>query len=491
MLSPSRAACKVLRSQTTSTVLRNAQRRELLTLAIESSCDDSSVAIVEKHESKAPFCSTATVHFLENVTADSREYRGIHPMIALGSHQRNLASLIHKSLLHLPQASERDSNEGSIHISSTDGRVTRRKPDFISVTRGPGMASSLATGLDTAKGLAVAWQIPLVGVHHMQAHLLTPRLVAALDAQAAAVSKSKGVEFPFLSLLVSGGHTLLVHSRSLVDHEILASTVDIAIGDALDKIARIVLPTSHLEQSKTTMYGKSLEAFVFPNGKADFADYRAPSSRREEIAKYEDTKWGWSFSMPYGETRKLAFSFAGSLSEAHKQVANRQATWKETPSQGAEEWFPHDARVALGREFMRVCFEHLASRTVIALQNLQQPPGTEPWNKTDRKKNEKNPALLKDPVKTLVVSGGVAANQFLRSLLRSFLDIRGFGDVEIVAPPMYLCTDNAAMIGWTGLEMFEAGWKSDLKCRAMRKWALDAKADDGGILGPDDWVKFR
>jgi len=113
---------------------------------------------------------------------------------------------------------------------------------------------------------------------------------------------------------------------------------------------------------------------------------------------------------------------------------------------------------------------------VIALQKLSQKEGR---------------GSVCNNIKTLVVSGGVAANQFLMTLLRSFLDARGFSQVEIVAPPPYLCTDNAAMTGWAGIEMFETGWQSDLRCRALRKWSLDARSDDGGILGPDDWIKTQ
>ncbi|KAI1963504.1 Mitochondrial tRNAs modification protein [Ophidiomyces ophidiicola] len=489
------AACRIVYPQRILPARRHAQLRQLLTLAIESSCDDTSVAIVEKHG-----ITSTSVHFLENITADSREYRGIHPIVALGSHQQNLAKLVQKALRYLPPANEDDGNGRFIDILPADDAlapVRRRKPDFISVTRGPGMLSSLTTGVDTAKGLAVAWQIPLVGVHHMQAHLLTPRLATTLEPSAEAITVSKRVEFPFLSLLVSGGHTLLVHSKSIVDHEILASTVDIAVGDALDKIGRIVLPMSFLKNSPTTMYGKALESFVFPNGKTDYAGYKPPASRGEEIPRRQNVQWGWSFTLPFSEKKILAFSFSGLVSEGTKQTEDYKAIWKEMNNDGgsADDWLPYDARVALGREFMKVCFEHLASRTVLALQSLQHPSGFEHLNKKDRRKmdrkNAKGHAQAKSPVKTLVVSGGVAANQFLRTLLRLFLDVRGFEDIDIVAPPMYLCTDNAAMIGWAGIEMFEAGWKSDLKCRALKKWALDSRADDGGILGPEDWIRHE
>ena len=92
-------------------------------------------------------------------------------------------------------------------------------------------------------------------------------------------------------------------------------------------------------------------------------------------------------------------------------------------------------------------------------------------------------------IHTLVVSGGVARNNFLKHVLRAFLDARGFSHVELVFPPPYLCTDNAAMIAWTGIEMFEAGWESDLSIQARRKWAIDTEAEDGGILGADGWKR--
>ncbi|KAJ5955455.1 hypothetical protein N7501_009734 [Penicillium viridicatum] len=426
-------------------------RRGLLTLAIETSCDDTSVAIVEK--TKKDSGSAAKIHFLENVTADTRAHRGIHPIIALESHQDNLANLVQKALNHLPESKTGDG------LKLTDG-TRRRLPDFISATRGPGMRSNLSVGLDTGKALSVAWQIPMVGVHHMQAHLLTPGLVSCLEHEAKADPPTSTPEFPFLSILVSGGHTTLVQSKGLTDHKILATSEDIAIGEALDKSARDILPESLLQEAKSTMYGKSLEQFVFPNGKADFADYSPPETRGQEVAR-RISDWGWSLTTPFANTRTMQFSFSSISSMVGKIVQSNGTNIKISDAE----------RVDLGREAMRVCFEHLASRTIIALETLR------PHN------------TGKDEINTLVVSGGVAANQFLMKVLSSFLEVRGFGHMKIVAPPPYLCTDNAAMIGWAGIEMFEAGFRSDLSCRPLRKWTLDPKADDGGILGPGGWIK--
>lgn len=327
------------------------------------------------------------------------------------------------------------------------------------------MRSNLSVGLDTGKGLAVAWQVPFIGVHHMQAHLLTPRLVSALATGKGDNERRKRPgkahpDFPFLSILVSGGHTLLVKSSSITDHAVMASSADIAIGEALDKAARLILPELLLETANNTMYGKMLEQFAFPNGPADYSDYRPAMTRGEEQIKRE-SPWGWSITTPFANTRQLQFSFSCVPSTVTRLFANREKTNQLTSD---------DERVALARESMRVCFEHLASRTIIALEALR-----------DQTSNN-------EQINTLVVSGGVAANRFLMTVLRSFLDVRGFGLVDLVAPPPYLCTDNAAMIGWAGIEMFEAGWRTELSCRALRKWSLDPSSDDGGVLGPPGWT---
>ncbi|PKX90705.1 N(6)-L-threonylcarbamoyladenine synthase family protein [Aspergillus novofumigatus IBT 16806] len=461
----SRSASALLRGRicSASKVIQTARNRGLLTLAIETSCDDTSVAIVEKND-RSPDVS-ARIHFLENVTADTREYRGIHPILALESHQENLAKLVNKALGHLPRAAE-DGEDTSKRINLSDGSE-RRKPDFISATRGPGMRANLFTGLDTAKGLSVAWQIPFVGVHHMQAHLLTPRLVSAMSraqhgSDVASTNPPVTPEFPFLSILVSGGHSMLVESTSITEHTIMASTADIAIGESLDKAAREILPPSVLNEAKTTMYGRLLERFAFPNGSADWSSYCAPKSRGEELIKHP-SPWGWTLTSPFANTRQLQFSFSFLPSMINKLMGAKKTAGEDVSN---------EERVALAREAMRVCFEHLGSRTIIALEELQQEA-----------RNKGVPE-----VKTLVISGGVAANRFLMAVLRSFLDVRGFGHIEIVAPPPYLCTDNAAMIGWAGIEMFEAGFSTDLGGRALRKWALDPRAEDGGLLGADGWM---
>lgn len=338
----------------------------------------------------------AILHYHEKITADNSQWRGIHPLTAADSHEETLANLVSQSLPHLPvRQSLADQDSSNIITILAEGNPTaKRKPHCITVTRGPGMRSGLTTGLNTAKGLAAAWQIPLLAINHMQAHALTPRLASAM-----ASASPPQPAFPFLSLLVSGGHTMLLHSQSLTRHPIYAVTEDIAVGDALDKMARCILPEHVIVASQDVMYGRLLERFAFPNIAATGFDYTPPTARAAEITKQE-TGWGWSLPVPLAEKRpadlphRPTFSFSG-LGSAVKRICDRPG------AMGIEE------RVELAREAMRVTFEHLASRVVKVLKYLDQ------WKSGEMK-----------AISTLVVSGGVAANQYLKfmsvSLLRPF-----------------------------------------------------------------------
>ncbi|KAI4158832.1 MAG: hypothetical protein LQ342_007068 [Letrouitia transgressa] len=431
--------------------------RNLLTLAIETSCDDTSVAILETCDANASKFPAAVLHFHEKVTANNLQYRGVHPLVAVESHSKQLAPLVARALDNLPRSitnlAERNYGPQE-HRLTEDGPYNKRKVDFISVTRGPGMFACLSTGLNTAKGLAVAWQVPLVAVNHMQAHALTPRLANALESWG---DQARDPAFPFLSLLVSGGHTLLVYSKTLTEHQILAETLDIAIGDTFDKMARCILPKEILEASNEIMYGRLLEEFAFPNGSSDH-HYAPPRTRGEEISRRE-SDWGWALTTPLAETRSwpkskvLGFSFSG-LGSSVKRICDERGDGMTTAE-----------RMDLAKECMRVAFEHLASRVVLALGSSETIFGTR-----------------RARMETLVVSGGVAANRFLRTVMRSFLDKRGLAHIKLSFPPPLLCTDNAAMIAWAGTEMYEAGWASDLDCNAKRKWSVD-----GDILQVEGW----
>ncbi|KAI2624811.1 glycoprotease family-domain-containing protein [Xylaria nigripes] len=443
-------------------------RRQLLTLAIETSCDDTCVAILEKDATGA-----ARLHFNEKITSDNRDFGGIHPLVAIVSHTAHLGPLVEKALRALPEAA-RDGSVEYGSVLSVDGQP-RLKPDFVSVTRGPGMQTNLGVGLHTAKGLAIAWGVPLMAVNHMQAHAITPRLVSALDkkkadsgpdTESAPESASKRPQFPFFSLLVSGGHTMLVHSRSLNNHGILANSKNIAIGDMLDKCARMILPPEILSaDSAAGMYGPLFEDFAFPGSKDSTSyeyNYTPPTRRGDEIAPL-DLGFGWALTPPLyaggtGPVAAATYDVSGLNGQVQSIMAARQD-------------MSVDERRILAQATLRIAFEHLASRVLLALQNL-----------------EKDPAQ-KGTINTLVLSGGVASNKFLRHIMQATLRARGFAHVELTAPPVPLCTDNAAMIAWTAMEMYEEGWRSDLGVNCLRRWSLDPEAEGGGILGASGWYR--
>lgn len=207
------------------------------------------------------------------------------------------------------------------------------------------------------------------------------------------------------------------------------------------------------------MYGRLLERFAFPNGCPEH-HYSAPSTRAEEIEDRVSQNWGWSLPVPLaeqGKSRAAEFTFAGFGSHVRRIcLANPNMT--------------HEERRDLAREAMRIVFEHLAMRTVWALQALNQQG---------------------QRIDTLVISGGVASNGFLRQVLQRWLACKtGFGEgaVKINAPPVELCTDNAAMIAWCGMEMWRAGWESELTIKAFRKWSVDPRVE-GGILGVEGWKR--
>lgn len=481
-------------------------RRLLNVLAIETSCDDTSVALVQ-HETHQQ-CHTQSktewqadslrVKFHQKVTANNDAYTGIHPLVALESHRRNLAPLIQKAL---------DEHSDCIPERNGYGRCV----DLVAVTRGPGMRSNLAVGIDTAKGMATAWRVPLIGVHHMQAHALTPRLVTAMKNNAI-LYRSKGQlqegediammemepQFPFLSVLVSGGHTMLIDSSDLTKHAVVAETQDIAMGDCLDKAARVILPPSLLKPP----FGQALEHFAFKTDIESLSDhdevelvediggasacqcrgrsevqygYTPPSRRQDELAR-RPSNWKWSLAPPLAESkggekssRRMVYSFAGLLS-----AVERFMKFKISPDGTLSQEFRPAEEISLqerqdmAREVQRVAFEHLASRILLYLSDVGKG-----WRGN-----------------TIVVSGGVASNYFLRHVLRRILDVRGYEHVKLSFPPVQLCTDNALMIAWAAIEMYQAGYTSSLDIEPIRKWHMDPKSEGGGILGVDGWLKI-
>lgn len=428
---------------------RAIQHRHLTVLAIETSCDDTCAAVLKTDGKNAQLVWHA------RVPCPNGKYKGIHPVEAVESHTRELPNLLYKALRSLgDHASRYVVTEESVKraFPYPPARELAR-PDLIAVTRGPGMRACLSIGISAAKAMSTALRVPLIGVHHMQAHALTPMMESAL-------SGGPGPQYPFLSLLVSGGHTMLVYTTSNVDHRVLASTsrgtVDpqekaspIAIGDMLDKCAREVLPPSIVDEAQEpVVYAKLLESYVKDTTPQLRTAYRAPAKREDEIQIYNSTA-GWSIPPPLRLSREMKYDFSGLGGMVRSIIQDKP------DMQG-------DERAELGFHTMRLAFEHLGSRVIMALENDEE--------------------LLANPPKHLVVSGGVASNKFLLRVLAGMLIVRGFSDIRVTAPSIKWCTDNAAMIAWTGAMMYQDGWKTQETFLPKGEWPIEQI-----LSGTDCW----
>ncbi|PHH81874.1 hypothetical protein CDD82_7690 [Ophiocordyceps australis] len=413
---------------------------------METSCDDTAVAVLRQR--RAGLGVQTELLFNEREASDNRAFQGINPRAAVRAHHERLAPMVKRALEALGEAHGEAHQEAhdEAHQEAHDakaGAKAHARPDLVAATRGPGTASCLSVGLNMAKGLAVAWDVPFAAVHHMQAHALTPRLAHALGLGAPA-------DFPFASLLVSGGHTQLVLTTSLTHHRVIASTADIAVGNLLDQTARVILPPDLLAASPDVMYARQLDAFAFASPR-DLASMPLPLTRAHELAA-TPTGYSWTLPMPLSRTRRLAFSFSAIYTTVHR-IAHAA--------------MPLHERRALARHTLLAAFQHIASRLCIALDD---------------------DAELRTATTRLVLSGGVAANSFLARLLRSTLDMRGHSHLGLVVSPPALCTDNAAMIAWTALEMYQAGWLNHLSATPISRWSLDPAVDQG-ILGVDALIR--
>lgn len=289
----------------------------------------------------------------------------------------------------------------------------------------------------------------------MQAHALTPRLCSALDRSSAPGEHNPGLEpaFPFLTLLVSGGHTLLLYSTGIANHQILASTDDTAIGDCLDKCARSILPQAVLAASADVSYGRLLESFAFPNPGRDAYD-ETPLSRSRGSSAFR-TSYGWQLPVPLLATRggqkskSMEFSFTGLATYATRVAENGWVDGK-LGTEPRRSPMPEEEARMLAREVMRIAFEHLASRVSLHVQ----------------RENSAHDIMPTTAISTaLVISGGVAANKYLHHVFKSQPSL---AQLDLVTSPVDLCTDNAAMIAWTAHEMY-SNFRSGLATQTLRE----------------------
>jgi N6-L-threonylcarbamoyladenine synthase len=350
-------------------------------LGIETSCDETAAAVVERREDgRSTILSDVVLSQLDEHSA----YGGVVPEIAARAHVEALDALIEEALKR--------------------ANVSLADVDAIAATSGPGLIGGLLVGLMTGKAIARALGKPLYAVNHLEGHALTGRLTDQLS-------------FPYLVLLVSGGHTQLILVRGVGKYSRWGTTIDDALGEAFDKTAKLLgLPYPG---------GPAVERAA-KNGNPDRFDFPRPL---------------------VGEAR-LDFSFSG-LKTSVRQAASAIAPVTE-------------------QDICDICasFQKAISRT------LQDRIGR------GLKRFKKEFAEAGD-MPALVVAGGVAANQELRGTLQALCDSHGF---RFIAPPLNLCTDNAAMIAWAGLERMVAGAApDDLNVAPRSRWPLDANA--GALIG--------
>lgn len=344
--------------------------RTLTVLGIESSCDDTGAALVRHAPGQAP-------QILANIVAAQTDlhsaFGGVVPEIAARAHVETLDLVVEQAL----------SRAG----------LTLAGVDAIAVTSGPGLIGGVLAGVMLARGLRAATGLPLIGVNHLAGHALTPRL-------------TDGLAFPYLMLLVSGGHCQFLRVDGPDAFTRLGGTLDDAPGEAFDKTAKLLgLPQ--------------------PGGPAVEAEARRGDPRR------------FAFPRPLLDRPGCDLSFSG------LKTALLRARDALVADKGG---LTRQDRADLCAGFQAAVAEVLAEKSRRALALC---PG----------------------VTAFAVAGGVAANTELRQLLQ-----RVAGDLPFVAPPLSLCTDNAAMIAWAGIERFRSGARDDMGLVARPRWPLDQQA---------------
>ncbi|MBS4193243.1 tRNA (adenosine(37)-N6)-threonylcarbamoyltransferase complex transferase subunit TsaD [Bacillus sp. FJAT-49705] len=323
-------------------------------MGIETSCDETSVAIVKNGREIA---SNVVASQIES----HKRFGGVVPEIASRHHVEQITIVLEEAL-----------KQANISFSDLDA---------IAVTEGPGLVGALLIGVNAAKAVAFAHGIPLIGVHHIAGHIYANRLVAEM-------------EFPLLSLVVSGGHTELVFMKEQGHFEVIGETRDDAAGEAYDKVARTL-------------------SLPYPGG--PHIDRLAQEG--EPII---------SLPRAWLEEGSYDFSFSGLKSAVINTVHNAE--------QRGEKISPED----LAASFQQSVIDVLVTKTVNAVQEYK--------------------------VKQVLLAGGVAANKGLRAALQEVFE--NSTDIQLIIPPLSLCTDNAAMIAAAGSILFEKGIRSTMALNA-------------------------
>ncbi len=329
-----------------------------IVLAIETSCDDTGVAIYSQQDG-------LIAHEIYQQHQLHSAFGGIVPELASRDHSLKVLPLIQKTL--------------------QKANLSKKDIHGIAYTAGPGLMGSLLVGATVSRSIAYAWEVDAIGIHHMEGHLLASML------------EEQKPSYPFLAVLVSGGHTLLVHVKQLGEYEILGQSLDDAAGEAFDKTAKILgLPYPggpHL--AKLALLGTE-HRFVFPK--------------------------------PMTNRPGLDLSFSGLKTFARNTLANYSS---------------EQDKADIACAFQIAVIDTLLIKTKRALEQTE--------------------------LKQVVIAGGVGANLLLRSTLKSWGDTTG---IELFYPRLEFCTDNAAMIAYTGCQRLSRGERHGLAIKTRARWPL-------------------
>lgn len=327
--------------------------KDIYILGIESSCDETSVSIIKNgcYEIATVISSQIDIH---------KEYGGVVPEIASRHHVKNITFVLEECL--------------------EQAHMKMEEIDAIAITYGPGLIGSLLVGLEAAKVLSYLYHKPLIPVHHIAGHIYANSLV-------------KPLEFPLLALVVSGGHTELIEMKDHFDFEKLGGTLDDAIGECYDKVARVI-------------------GLEYPGG-----------PKIDKLAKVgKDT---YQLPIPLKDN-SYNFSFSGLKSAVINLSHNEKQRGNE-----------------LRKEDLATSFQKVAVESVVT--------------KTKR-------ALLDKNIKHLIVAGGVAASEGLRTeIIKMAEEIK----VDVSIPPMKYCTDNAAMIAAAGYYAYKLERRADFSLNSL------------------------
>ena len=328
--------------------------KDVILLAIESSCDETAVALVKNgNEILSSVVSTQiSIH---------KKFGGVIPEVASRLHVENVSIVVEEALA-----------KANMHVEDVDG---------IAYTLGPGLIGSLHVGVMAAKTLAFAYNKPLIPVHHIAGHIFANQFVSEL-------------EYPLLALVVSGGHTELVYLENPNTFEVIGETLDDAIGEAYDKVARVI-------------------GLPYPGG-----------PEIDKLAK--EGTFAYKLTKPMNDD-SYNFSFSGLKSTVLQFIEREKRNGREVNN------------ADLACSFQESALDVLVSKALRAAKEYN--------------------------VKQIVLAGGVAANSRLRSMITERFD-KELPQVKVTIPPLWCCTDNAAMIGAAGYHAYIAGRRGSLNDKA-------------------------